>query len=44
MEQDTNFDGKADLLEYYDDTGAFKKREKDLNFDGVPDLIETKDS
>ena len=44
VEQDSNFDGKADLLEYYDDTGAFEKREKDLNFDGIPDLIETEEN
>jgi hypothetical protein len=39
---DTNFDGRSDVLEYYDQ-GALIRRETDRNFDGRVDLIESFD-
>ena len=39
---DTNFDGRSDVLEYYDQ-GALVRRETDRNFDGRVDLIESFD-
>src|SRR5580692_13067095 len=39
---DTNFDGRSDVLEYYDQ-GALIRRETDRNFDGRIDLIESFD-
>jgi len=39
---DTNFDGRSDVVEYYDQ-GALVRRESDRNFDGRIDLIESFD-
>jgi hypothetical protein len=39
---DTNFDGRSDVLEYYDQ-GALVRRDTDRNFDGRVDLIESFD-
>jgi hypothetical protein len=39
---DTNFDGRSDVLEYYDQ-GALIRRETDRNFDGRVDLVESFD-
>src|SRR5579864_6721132 len=39
---DTNFDGRSDVLEYYDQ-GALVRRETDRNFDGRVDLVESFD-
>lgn len=39
---DTNFDGRSDVCEYYDQ-GVLVRRETDRNFDGRVDLIESFD-
>jgi hypothetical protein len=39
---DTNFDGRSDVLEYFDQ-GVLVRRETDRNFDGRVDLIESFD-
>ncbi len=40
MQEDTNYDGKPDLWEEYDETRAVVKRKKDLDFDGMPDFVD----
>ncbi len=40
MQEDTNFDGKPDLWEEYNETQTIVKREKDLDFDGMPDFVD----
>ena len=40
VENDTNFDGKADHWDYFDSSGKLMKRESDRNFDGKPDLVQ----
>ena len=39
--RDLNFDGKTDITEFYDVTGARSRDEIDLDYDGVCDLIVT---
>nr|NJM03976.1 hypothetical protein [Desulfobacula sp.] len=40
MQEDTNFDGKPDVWEDYDEIEALVKRAKDLDFDGTPDFTD----
>lgn len=38
-ESDVNFDGRKDVIRYYDDEGRSLREESDRNFDGKMDLI-----
>jgi hypothetical protein len=38
-EMDTNFDGKVDLISWFNDDGSRAKESFDLDFDGRPDVI-----
>ena len=38
-EMDTNFDGKVDLITWFNDDGTRLKESFDLDFDGKPDVI-----
>jgi antitoxin component YwqK of YwqJK toxin-antitoxin module len=38
-EMDTNFDGKVDLITWFDEEGRRVKESFDLDFDGKPDVI-----
>jgi hypothetical protein len=40
VERDSNFDGRYDLVEAYDDDGVLESVERDRNADGEPDLWE----
>ncbi|MBS2021823.1 MAG: hypothetical protein JST92_05395 [Deltaproteobacteria bacterium] len=38
-EMDTNFDGKPDIITWFDEDGARIKESLDLDFDGQPDVV-----